>query len=397
MPLQEKTSWFEQAVVYHLLIDRFAGYPYESGWEKPVFLGGNLTGIKDRLSYLSGLGVNTLWLSPVNKTTAYHGYHITDFFSVEPRFGKNSSLKELVDAAHSWNIRIILDFVPNHCSKKHPFFQQAMQDKSSPYRNWFFFKRHHSEYLSFMDFKELPKINLDYPDARNHLIGAATHWLSFGIDGFRLDHAIGPSHGFWKAFRREIKAHNAEAVLIGEVWLQGIRFGLLNTLGIRHKYLRWFLGFNPLRVQQEFRHELDGALDFHFRHEITKYIAWKENPAEFSLPMKKSVVAYHERFPGRFYLPTFIDNHDMNRFLFESGQDREKLKLAMKFQFSLPYTPVLYYGTETGLSHTKAVDWQVPYSDIHARKPMPWQSLDYELIDYCSELISGWKRNRAKT
>lgn len=380
-------NWFKKAVVYHILVDRFAGYRIDRNPNKPIFLGGNLQGVADKIPYLVNLGINTIWLSPVFKTTAYHGYHITDFFATDKRFGSEKELRSLVDMCHQHNIRVLLDFVPNHCSNRHPYFKQAVHDKNSKYRKWFYFNRLNNRYRCFLHFPELPKLNLDNPQARAHIVGAAKHWLGMGVDGFRLDHAIGPSHDFWKAFRKEVKASNPEAVLIGEAWLEGISFGLLNTINVRKKYRRWLGHFKPWDVELEYAGELDGVLDFYFRHRITEFIAWKENPAEYENRLKQAMIGHYQKFPEDYYLPSFIDNHDMNRFMFDAGQNREKLKAALKFQFSLPQPPILYYGTETGLSHTGNVQWNVPFSDLQVRQPMPWDSLDYELIDCCRELI----------
>jgi glycosidase len=385
-------SWFKDAILYHILVDRFAGYDPNADAGKPVFLGGNIPGMTEKLTYLRDLGINTIWISPVQKTTAYHGYHITDYYTLDPRFGTEAELKAFIDQAHHKNIRVILDFVANHCSREHPVFREAVQDKKSPYRRWFYFKPFSNQYLCFLKFRELPKINLEYPGAREHIIGAARKWLLLGIDGLRLDHAVGPSHDFWKAFSLEIKALNSESVLIGEAWLEGITFDMLKTIRINHKYLRWLLRMNPHDIQREYLHELDGVLDFYFHHRIVEYIAWKEKPDQFEHKLRSTIMEYYRRFPEGFYLPTFVDNHDMNRFLYDAGQSHEKLKAALRFQFSLPHPPVLYYGTETGLSHQDPVLPNVPFSDIHARQPMPWDELDYDLIEYCRELIRGRKK-----
>lgn len=380
-------SWFRNAIVYHLLVDRFAGYDNKIDPARPVFLGGNLKGIAERMTYLVELGINTILLSPVFETTAYHGYHITDFYVTDKRFGSESDLRKLVELAHHHNIRVMLDFIPNHCSKQHPIFQQALRDKKNKYRNWFYFNRFTNKYLCFLQFRDLPKINLDFPDARKHIIEAAKHWITCGIDGFRLDHAIGPSHDFWKAFRKEIKSVNSEAVLIGETWLEGIGFRNVKTIGIRNKYIRWLLRFKPWDIQAEYTSEFDGVLDFYFRQRITEYIAWKDSPIQFENQLRLLMKHHYQRFPDNYYLPSFIDNHDMNRFLFDAGQRRDKLMSALKLQFSLPQPPILYYGTECGMTHHQPVRWNVPHSDILVRQPMPWNAPDYELIDYCKGLI----------
>ncbi len=391
-----RVSWFSEAIVYHIFIDRFAGYDPAENWKKPVFMGGNLQGITAKADYLSELGINTLWISPLFKSDAYHGYHVTDFFQPEPHFGTLEDVRNLLEIYHRKNIRILLDFVPNHCSVNHPYFQAALNDRKSVYRKWFIFHPFNGRYSTFLHFRELPKFNLDYGKARDHIISAARYWLSLGFDGFRLDHAVGPSHDFWKAFSGETRRSDKDVVLIGEAWLEGAGFRDLKTLGIRNKYIRWLTGFRPQDIQLEYSGVFDGTLDFFFRHRITEYIAWKKDPDPYTKHLQQAMKSHYALFPKDFYLPTFIDNHDMNRFLFDAGQHKDKLRKALAFQFTLPQPPIIYYGTETGLSHTERIDGQVPFSDLQARKPMPWQLLDHDLIRFVKEQISARKRRRAQ-
>jgi len=219
------------------LIDRFSSRTSNLS-NKPIFLGGNLRGITEKIPYLKDLGIDVIWISPFYKTSAYHGYHITDFFKVDPHFGTEEDLVELIDYVHKNNMHIIADFVPNHCSKFHPFFQEAQQDKYSKYRKWFYFQKWPDRCLCFLHFPELPKINLDYPPAREYIINAARYWLRFGLDGFRLDHVIGPSNKFWRIFSREIKKDYPNVILIGEAWMEGIKFSDLKTIKIRGNYFK---------------------------------------------------------------------------------------------------------------------------------------------------------------
>jgi cyclomaltodextrinase len=387
-----QTKWFRDAIVYHILIDRFAGYDPLADWQKPVFTGGNLKAIISKIPYLNDLGINTIWISPLNKTSAYHGYHVTDFYSVDEHFGTVHDLKDLIAAAHKENIRIILDFVPNHCSRKHPLFIEAYRNKKSRYRKWFYFNRFNNKYNCFLDILELPKINLDNKEARDHIIEAAKYWVSTGIDGFRLDHAIGPSHRFWRIFNQATKSSNPEVVLIGEAWLEGVSFSMLKTIRIKRKYLRYLLRLNPWDIQREYIGEFDGVLDFYFRHRITEYIARNDNPQSGVHIADSLMKKHYQRFPNNYYLPSFIDNHDMNRFLYDAGQDKQKLKLALNLQFALPQPPILYYGTETGLTNHYPVQMNIPYSDIQARQHMPWNALDQNLINYCKDLIIRRKK-----
>ena len=93
-------NWFKNTVIYHILIDRFAGYNLPEKWDRPNFIGGNLQGIKEKIPYLKELGVNTIWISPFYKTSEYHGYHVTDFFDVDPHFGTKKDLKILIECLH---------------------------------------------------------------------------------------------------------------------------------------------------------------------------------------------------------------------------------------------------------------------------------------------------------
>ena len=134
-------------------------------------------------------------------------------------------------------------FGPNHCSRHHPFFKEAQANPSSPYVNWFYFTNWPHEYLSFLSVSEIPKLNLNNALAKEHIIKAALYWLSIGFDGFRLDHVIGPSHSFWRDFRKQIKDRYPKTVLIGEAWMMGIKRRELRTIHIKNKYLK-FLFYN---------------------------------------------------------------------------------------------------------------------------------------------------------
>jgi glycosidase len=383
------TDWFRKAIIYHVMIDRFAGVP--SGQPmRPEFMGGNLRALAAKIPYLVYLGVNTLWLSPFCKTTAYHGYHVTDFFEIEPRFGDLDDLKRLVNRAHGAGIRVIADFVPNHCARRHPYFQEARKDRHSPYYSWFTFNQWPEDYLCFLDVKDLPKLNLADPAARVHITGAAKHWLSLGLDGFRLDHVIGPGHAFWRYFRSEIKKDYPGAVLIGEAWLEGISWRHIKTLRVRHKYLRWIFGVSQEGIQKEYEGELDGVLDFRFRDLVCARVAHGDKAAsdEALLP---AVEKHFRKYPPDYYLVTFLDNHDMSRFLFECGNDREKLKAAARLQFSLSQPPVIYYGTEVGMTHDIPVG-SAPYSDLQARQPMLWRRQDRDLLAFYRQLIQRRKQ-----
>ena len=369
-------DWFKDAIIYHILIDRFAGCK-SNEWDKPRFLGGNIRGIINKLDYIKELGVNTLWISPFYEASAYHGYHITDFFKLDPHFGNQDDLIELINKVHKAGIRIITDFVPNHCSHKHPFFLDAQKNENTKYKKWFYFRNWPDDYLCFLSFKELPKLNLDNLKTVTHIIDSAKYWLSLGIDGYRLDHCIGPKHKFWKAFREELKNDYPDCVLIGEAWMRGIKFRELRTVNVRRKYLKWLQGEASDGLFKEYIGELDGVLDFAFQRIICNFALRRISKEEVIHQLQR----HYRKFPPNFYLPTFLDNHDMDRFLFECNNNIEILKEAVQIQFSIDQPKIIYYGTEVGISQGEFIRNISSHGDLQTRKVMEWDDQNKELFE----------------
>jgi glycosidase len=369
-------DWFKDAIIYHILIDRFAGCK-SNEWDKPRFLGGNIRGIINKLDYIKELGVNTLWISPFYEASAYHGYHITDFFKVDPHFGNQDDLIELINKVHKAGMKIITDFVPNHCSHKHPFFLDAQKNENTKYKKWFYFRNWPDDYLCFLSFKELPKFNLDNQKTVTHIIDSAKYWVSLGIDGYRLDHCIGPKHKFWKAFREELKNDYPDCVLIGEAWMRGIKFRELRTVNVRRKYLKWLQGEASDGLFKEYIGELDGVLDFAFQRIICNFALRRISKEEVIHQLQR----HYRKFPPNFYLPTFLDNHDMDRFLFECNNNIEILKEAVQIQFSIDQPKIIYYGTEVGISQGEFIRNISSHGDLQTRKVMEWDDQNKKLFE----------------
>ncbi len=364
-------SWAHEAVVYQIVVDRFA--PTPARWLEPEemtrFVGGNLKGIHDHLDYIADLGVTALWLTPLFACHSYHGYDTLDYYEVEPRFGDKDDLRRLVDAAHARGLRVILDFVANHVSVHSPLFQQAQTDPQSPYRRWFTFGPEYPHgYRTFFTTASMPQLDLDEPEARAFLLAVARYWLTeFGVDGYRLDYAAGPGHDFWSAFGAACKAVRPDCWLFGEV-----------TLG--SDQLRTYAG------------RLDGCLDFNFTRQIRRLCA----PPAGERPDLAGFVTAMERtwrfFPAGFTHPCFLDNHDMNRFLWVVGNDKDKLRLGATLLCGLGGSPILYYGTEVGLSQPRA---KGPHRE-EARHPMLWgRAQDTALLAFFRHLIAFRRRHPA--
>jgi glycosidase len=322
------------------------------------FYGGTIAGVIEQLDYIEALGAGAIWLSPIFPSPSHHGYDTTDFYTVEPRLGTADELRALIDAAHARGIRVIFDYTANHFSEEHPAFQAALRDPQSPTFPWFTFTEYPKTYVSFFGVRSLPQIDSDQPQARQAVIDAAAYWLRQGVDGFRLDYTIGPSHAFWVDFRTVMRDIRPDCVMIGEA---------VDTAEMLHSYVG----------------RMDGCLDFLLLQAIRLFFGFGEmRVSQFDSFLSRHMGA----FPRGFVMPSFLDNHDMNRFLWIVRGDMRRLKLAALCQYTLPHPPVLYYGTEVGVSQ----ELDVRHMDgsghpEESRLPMRWgDAQNSELLGfYC--------------
>src|SRR5690606_20496691 len=132
--------------------------------------GGTLRGVIDHLDYIAGMGFTAIWLNPFFPDDTHHGYHATDYFTVNPRLGTIDDMRELVDKAHERGIRLLLDFVANHWGSKHGSFQEARGNRLSPYYDWYYWKNWPEEYVAYFNVPDLPELNVNHPAVRDHLL-----------------------------------------------------------------------------------------------------------------------------------------------------------------------------------------------------------------------------------
>ena len=351
-------DWSQGAVIYQIFVDRFydPSNDFPKVEAKPSLkCNGTLRGITQKLDFISGLGVNCLWLTPIFPSPSYHGYDATSFFEINPRLGTKDDFKELLNQAHTRGLRVLMDFVPNHWSHRHPSFIEATTDQNSQYVPWYTFEQWPKKYKTFFGVKQLPQINLRYGPARQHVLDSAKYWLDFGVDGFRVDYCIGPSPDFYADFRRVTRTSRPDSWTFGEA-------------------------VDPPDSQLTFEGGMDGALDFMMLEALRQTFAF----GRWDTTRFAEFLDRHESyFPTSFSRPSFLDNHDMNRFLWVARGDIRKLKLAALCQFTLIGAPVIYYGTEVGLSQHDDVMQNGRAIHEEARLPMVWgQQQDDDLFNF---------------
>jgi glycosidase len=365
---QEVPAWLRDAVIYQVFVDRFApdpGRAFTRGDTLSDIWGGTLKGVTANLDHIANLGATVIWLTPVFPSPTHHGYDATDYTAIEPRLGTEDDLITLIAHAHARGIRVLLDFVANHVSNEHPAFRRALADPAAPEREWFTIGDDGS-YESFFGVESMPKVVVDHDPAARYMIDAATYWLQRGVDGYRLDHANGPSLAFWAMFRQALRAVKPDVALVGEV-----------VEGAEH--------------MATYEGRLDGTLDFLMLQQYRSFFAFDlVSAAEFW----RFVERHLAWMPPHLALPHFLDNHDMNRFLWVVQGDVRRLKIAALVQCALPHPPVIYYGTEVGLSQWHDLEYPDGSRRMEeSRTPMPWGTAqDADLRSFYRSLLF-W-RNR---
>jgi glycosidase len=350
-------AWPDDAVVYHVFVDRFADGDGSNEAAGAVdhdaalmdWMGGDLAGVREHLDHVVAVGANTLWLSPVTPGPGYHGYHPTDLTDVDPRFGTVEELRGLVDDAHARGVKVVYDLVLNHTSNQHPWFAAAQASCDGPYVDYYEFRECPDRYAGFAGLDELPELDLDHPEVRAWVFDEVLpFWLDdIGVDGFRLDHAQGPSRDFWAAFDAAIEARWPGTLLLGEVWAQQAII----------------TGYGDV---------LDAATAFPLRDRLVAVIARGGDVRALHQPVEALLAGDGPR-PA-----TYVSSHDQPRFLTETRGDTRRLALAYGALLTLPGLPVVYYGDEVGLGQSgdhRAVE---THQDRYFREPMGWDPADWD-------------------
>lgn len=352
--------------------------------------GGDIKGITEKLPYLSDLGITALWTTPVlqnnmpetQRYTSYHGYAITDYYAIDSRFGTLSDYVEMVQEAHRWGLKVVMDMVFNHCGSAHPWLAQP------PMPDWF----NHREWLGDADVtggllppvnekylqtnyrltptvdpyaaevdkrqtvegwfvKTMPDLNLRNPHLLRYLTQMTLWWIeTAGIDAIRMDTFPYTDKDAMQQWLRDLHGEYPWFKVVGETWVSDTAFSA-----------KWQEG------------ELDSTMDFALFEALNH--SKREDSEEPWSGMNRihDTLCYDYLYKNPQMVLAFLDNHDVNRFLAdyatcslaEQRQLKESLKRALALLMTVPRIPQLYYGTEVLMSGT------TQKNDGYVRLPFP--------------------------
>lgn len=377
-----KEDWYKDEVFYHLWIKSFA----DSNGDGV----GDLKGIISKLDYLSqDLGVTALWLSPHMANNSglpnLHGYDVTNHYIVDPRFGSNDDMKDLLKQAHARGMRVIFDYVPNHVSDRHPWFQDALASRNNK-RGWFRFqgsqpqgwtgwdswsdwhKASSGGYYYAIFWSGMPDLNFRHPDVVKEMTNVVKFWLDFGFDGLRADAVrylyekessngawpdvqdLPETLGFFTHLRKNVldpyKDNGYAKFMMAENWnedAEGIKFYLGTVDAPAFHSTLDFLGARYMNSKTSFPGA--EALDL-----------WWQNPVGN---------------PSVGWYSTFLSNHDnfsdrpASRFSTAPGLQH----IAAGLLLTGPGTPFIYYGNEIAMEGKAG-------NDINLRGAFLWGRVD---------------------
>lgn len=385
--------WWQGAVVYQVYPRSFAASATRPGPQPGV---GTLAGISERLEYLAWLGVDALWLSPIFASPmADFGYDVADYCAIDPLFGTMADFDELLARAHALGLKVLLDWVPNHTSDRHPWFQESRRDRTNAKAEWYVWRdRPTNNWLAAFppgarawsyDEKrrqwylhcflgEQPDLDWDNP-----LVEAAMHdtlrfWLDKGVDGFRMDvvHLIGKD--ITRDDPPDWVEHGLGHVVLNDQPVTHQRLRRIRTLLDEYAGDRMAVGEVYLLDEAAMAayHGTPDAPELHLSFNFGfLWAPWQ--PADLARRVGTTIAVLADRGAT----PTWVlSNHDVPRHRGRYGGDELDARMAALMLLMLPGTPFLYQGEELGLvdadiAPEACVD---PGGRDGCRAPIPWET-----------------------
>jgi maltose alpha-D-glucosyltransferase/alpha-amylase len=394
--------WYKDAVFYQIYIRAFADGNGDGH--------GDFPGLTQRLDYLQALGVDCLWIMPMYPSPLRDdGYDIADYYGIHPDYGTLDDFKRFLDAAHARGLRVITDLVLNHTSDQHPWFQSARAAKDSPYRDYYVWSDTDQKYtdarIIFLDIEQSnwtwdegaggyfwhrfyssqPDLNYDNPAVRAEMINVLRFWLDLGVDGFRADAVpylierdgthcenLPETHAYLKELRRVMDREYPGRILLCEAnqWPEDVRpyFGDGDEF-----HMGFHFPVMPRLYMALRRGEASAVINILNRTpalpENCQWCTFLRNHDELTLEM---VTEAERQWMWQEYAPEprMRLNLGIRRRLAPLlDGDRRKIELANSLLFTLPGSPIVYYGDEIGMGDN------IWLPDRHGvRTPMQWEA-----------------------
>ena len=402
MSVYKNPTWYKDAVFYELYVRAFKDGSGDGH--------GDLKGLLDRLDYLQELGVDCVWLLPINPSPLFDdGYDVADYRGIHEDFGTLEDFKAIVDGVHQRGMYIIIDIVLNHTSDQHPWFIESRQSKDSPKRNWYVWsdtdQRYQDARIIFLDtevsnwtydeltgeyywhrfYSQQPDLNYDNPEVQQEMLDIIDFWMEMGIDGFRVDAVpylferentncenLPETHDYVKRLRAHVEAKWPGRVLLAEAnqWPQDVRayFGDGDEFHMAFHFPLMPRLFMSLK-QRSRRSIVDILNRTPEIPELAQWCIFLRNHDELTLEM---VTEEERQFMWEQYAPEprMRLNLGIRRRLAPLlNNDRRRIELLNAMLFSLPGSPIIYYGDEIGMGDDI---WRDDRNGV--RTPMQWDT-----------------------
>lgn len=405
---RERQSFTSADVVYLIMSDRFVdGDPSNNSTDNTREkadkqnihgrFGGDIQGIISQLGHISDLGATAIWPTPLllddEEKWSYHGYACSDYYHVDPRFGSNELYRQMVDSAHTYDIKVIMDMVPNHCGGAHWWM------KDLPYRDWVNqfdeFTRTNNVFSANYDINAseydrllsnrgwfdhpMPDMNLENPDLLRYFQQWAIWWIEYAdLDGLRVDTypyiEKMPAANWIKAIREEYPDIN----IVGECWTRPAS-----------AVAYWQSGSNN---KDGFDSNLPSVMDFPTNEAIRQALGGNDNGWGGGLTRIYDALSQDYLYANVNNLLIFLDNHDMDRIEdVVKDQDPRRTKLAYTLLATMRGIPQVFAGDEYDMHSS---DMSKGHSTLRMPLPMPEQLTDEQrdMFDYQRRLLQ-WRKS----
>lgn len=366
--------------------------------------GGDIRGITDHLAYIKDMGFTTLWSMPLLendlKQVTYHGYSITDYYKIDPRYGTNELFKEMVTRSNAMGLKWIMDVIPNHCGIDHWWMADL------PFRDWinndgkFRPANHRREVHQDIHASErdkenmkagwfvpsMPDLNQRNPFMARYLTQNTIWWIEYaGLSGLRVDTWPYSEKGFLTQWMKDILAEYPNLNVVGEEWTTKA-----NTIAY------WQKGkSNP----DGYETWIPSMMDFPLQTALVQALTEKEGFHNGLARLYQSLSDDY-LYPDPDNLVVFADNHDMNRFFTQVKEDPHLFKMGLAFLATVRGIPQIYYGTEIGMANPDSEEHGVLRADMPGGWPGDQKNaftgenlspLQKELQDFTRRLFN-WRK-----